>query len=1497
MHTHTRSIALQDHRRSYDYPTDRTREVYGVPGRIRLSRNISGPLVPGSPVRAETVTQPSTPNSQDNTGTPRKKISKFALWADRKREDIQAYEYLCRVGEAKAWIESVMGVEDGMEITEWEEKMRDGVALAKLVKQWGAPGKVFEHPRLQWRHSDNVNMFLNYVRGVGLPENFVFEFTDLYEKKNMPKVIYCIHALSYLLARWGIAHHIGSLLGTLEFSDDQLAATQKGLKAAGVAMPNFGDVGKELWKEMKEEPMETEEDRIERELLEQEPKIVLFQTIARGFMARQRCAEILSRLDRLEPSTIAIQALCHGWLTRCRITKHRRNVKAAEGKFVIALQSQARGVLARARRKQYKRDLARPSTLKVITGLQSRVRGAIARNRVLELSKKMDHVEPAVVWAQTVLRGVIVRRKIREQLGKLDAIEPSIIRLQAVARGALVRRRRRMQEEQQAKPQVVRSIVSLQACARGLLKRRKAAEMSKEIGAVIPSMVGLQSQIRGGMVRQRLRAQLARLDSHELAVVRFQAVARGYLARKEYRSMATSLRKAMPLFVGLQARTRAMLAKKRAQDVEKALANVQVVQAVSSLQAFARAALTRKRHQEQAKQLEFVAPDVLGLQAQCRGVLARRAFGWWWHYVHEHQAEATNLQALCRGIIVRRRFMEKINYYRANLSKVVKIQSLFRAKEQREQYRQLTMGQNVTVSTIKNFVHLLNDSEFDFEDEIEVERLRKKVIEAIRENQHLETYVTELDVKIALVVQTVKSVEELVKARRWGSIDSSGAHTSRAAVLAAHGDPFAGPSTLDIATKRKLELYQQLFYLLQTKGEYLARLFFRMSRVEMPEKTKRTVERVTLILFGYGQRREEYLMLKLFQHAISEEVRSAPTISDIVDSHPMFLSIALQYVRPKQVTWLRETLRTLVEEVVGQPAFNLETDPIVIYRAVINAEEMRSGVSSGKPVDATFEEAAFDPHTRGEWIRHLQMLRHYTEQFLNAITNSTRKMPYNIRSIARDLLASLKTKFPGQSDRVYATAVGKFVYYRFIHPAMVAPDAFDIVPNTIGAAARRNLGEVARMLTQISSGSAFLENVPSLIPLNAFVNTAITQTQKWVIDVAELQNPEEHFKAHELLDATEQPSSIVISPNEVYAIHSLLAQNLDHLTTGYDDTMRVIITELDGVPHLGSDELRDARDRPVTLELTNRFADVKDPNAGEKALWVHAKRGVLAVLRVQPAKDLMTSLMAPVTDEQDAIWEEIIAQELPSEEERSKKSRLPATTTTDPAYRLEDIRTQSYRDIKAQAMFYLLELEKLGKLTRTNGFQGVLNAIAGDVRSKHMKRMQRKNELESMEEALRHLVERKKAFEDQINSYHSYIDSAMNTMQRGKGKKRFVMPFTKQYFHLRDLHKAGKNPQFGSYKYSAQELYDKGILLSIDKFSPRQFDRIDLVISSDQVGDFTVEMFNNTYGTSAMSSTTLRMEDLLQSQFENRVSLSLFDGLAKVNLNLLLYQINKKFYV
>ena len=126
--------------------------VAGIPGRLKLSRDV----VPSSPTS-------SLPTTRLTRG----------LWADTQRHLIQAYEYLCHVGEAQQWIEGCLGEELGFGVVDMEESLRNGVVLAKLVRvfQGGAVvRRIYEAPKLDFRHSDNINYFFNFVRHVGLPE-------------------------------------------------------------------------------------------------------------------------------------------------------------------------------------------------------------------------------------------------------------------------------------------------------------------------------------------------------------------------------------------------------------------------------------------------------------------------------------------------------------------------------------------------------------------------------------------------------------------------------------------------------------------------------------------------------------------------------------------------------------------------------------------------------------------------------------------------------------------------------------------------------------------------------------------------------------------------------------------------------------------------------------------------------------------------------------------------------------------------------------------------------------------------------------------------------------------------------------------------------------------------------------------------------------------------------------------------------------------------------
>ncbi len=119
---------------------------------------------------------------------------------------------------------------------------------------------------------------------------------------------------------------------------------------------------------------------------------------------------------------------------------------------------------------------------------------------------------------------------------------------------------------------------------------------------------------------------------------------------------------------------------------------------------------------------------------------------------------------------------------------------------------------------------------------------------------------------------------------------------------------------------------------------------------------------------------------------------------------------------------------------------------------------------------------------------------------------------------------------------------------------------------------------------------------------------------------------------------------------------------------------------------------------------------------------------------------MLGALLRPVTEEDESVWEDILDAEI-ANEARQLPRRQASAVAAEAAYRLEDVRLcviqfltirplltfcrLNFAAVKASAIQHLLKLENMGKISRNDGFQGILNAIAGDVRSKHRKRLQR----------------------------------------------------------------------------------------------------------------------------------------------------------------------------
>lgn len=689
-------------------------EVVGLHGRRRLQR-----------------TDPSRQKQASSSWSSRN-------WMDQQRQFLQAYEYLCHIGEAKEWMEDIIE-SDLPPVVELEEALRNGVTLAEIVQSVkGRPLRIFRDPKLQYRHSNNYAHFFGFLSEVELPDLFRFELIDLYEKKNVPKVIYCIHALSWLLFRKGIVDfRIGNLVGKLQFEDHELEATQKGLDKSGVSMPNFSGMQANFDIEPEPEPVESEEDRIDRELAENEEVIVDLQAQVRGALVRIRLGNLMQDLWDQEHLIVDLQSRIRADWAR-QIAYYRLDMR----RFAVTLQSAARGYLIRQRvrgEEMYWQDKefqvlkvqnlfrGRKARAQVqftkskiqreehgIREFQAAIRGALERLRLSNKYEQTQDSEPAVIKMQAMIRGALLRQQVNREWADLTANEAQIAYLQAVARATLVRKAFRADQENLRRHESVFTL--LQAAARGILARGKNAEVQKKLVSSEVNWSDVQSKVRGNVLRNNVRQIHEALEAVEYIVTDLQGVARGGTVRSDVAKTLAQLSEQESVVLSLQSYIRGFLSR------QKHFSDLKALQAenptILDLQSACRGFIQRQRTYDTLCELNAQEPEIVQLQGIARGMLLRHQIGMQLGQVEEHEDAIIELQALARGMMIRHQFAVKKQFYKENMEKVIKLQSFVRGRQQGEAYKSLTSGKNPPVSTVKNFVHLLNDNDIDFDEEI-----------------------------------------------------------------------------------------------------------------------------------------------------------------------------------------------------------------------------------------------------------------------------------------------------------------------------------------------------------------------------------------------------------------------------------------------------------------------------------------------------------------------------------------------------------------------------------------------------------------------------------------------------------------------------------------------------------------------------------------------------------------------------------------------------------
>uniref|UniRef100_A0A8P0PBU0 IQ motif containing GTPase activating protein 3 n=1 Tax=Canis lupus familiaris TaxID=9615 RepID=A0A8P0PBU0_CANLF len=894
---------------------------------------------------------------------------------------------------------------------------------------------------------------------------------------------------------------------------------------------------------------------------------------------------------------------------------------------------------------------------------------------------------------------------------------------------------------------------------------------------------------------------------------------------------------------------------------------------IIQFQARLRGFLVREKFAEQSHFLRTWLPAVIKIQAHWRGYRQRKTYLERLQYFRANLDAVIKIQAWVRMWAACRRYRRRLGYFQKNVNAIVKIQAYFRAWKARDDYRVLVHSPHPTVSVVCRFAHLLNQSQEDFMVEAELLKLQEEVVRKIRSNQQLQQDLDLMDIKIGLLVKNRITLQEVVshckKLTKKNKEQLSGMM-----VL----DKQKGLKSLSKEKRQKLEAYQHLFYLLQTQPIYLAKLTFHMPQ----NKTTKFMESVIFSLYNYASnRREAYLLLQLFKTMLQEEIRSkVEQPQDMVTGNPTVVRLVVRFYRNgRGQSALREILGRVIQEVLEDKRLSVHTDPIHLYKSWINQSEAQTGQRSHLPYDVTPEQALSHPEVQRRLDISLHSLLAVTDKFLVAIMSSVDRIPYGMRYVAKVLRTTLAEKFPDNSENEVYKVVGNLLYYRFLNPAIVAPDAFDIVAMAAGGALatpqRHTLGAVAQVLQHAAAGKVFSGESRHLRALNDYLEETHLKFRRFVCRACQVPEPEERFAMDEYSDMVAVAKPVVyITFGELVNTHRLLLEHQDWIAPDHCDPLHELLEDLGELPTVpdligegvAADGNLDLSKLEVSLTLANKFegleTDTGDANA--QSLLLSTKQMLADIMQFQPRDSLEEMLSLPLSREQEAAHQRLMCQRQACETQIPEPLRRHRSLIAHSLLPLADKRRRVLRNLR--------QLEGLGLVSARNGYQGLVDGLAKDICSQHRHRQWRKAELGKLQATLQGLDAKMAFYEEQGDYYSQYIRTCLG--------------------HLAPRAKtSGKGKKQPSLHYTAAQLQEKGVLVEIEDLPHSHFRNVIFDITpGDEAGKFEV---NARFLGVDMERFQLHYQDLLQLQYEGVAVMKLFNK-AKVNVNLLIFLLNKK---
>ncbi|OLL24295.1 GTPase-activating protein [Neolecta irregularis DAH-3] len=690
--------------------------------------------------------------------------------------------------------------------------------------------------------------------------------------------------------------------------------------------------------------------------------------------------------------------------------------------------------------------------------------------------------------------------------------------------------------------------------------------------------------------------------------------------------------------------------------------------------------------------------------------------------------------------------------------------------------------------------------------------LKAKISVQSKKNFVLERDVRYLDSRIALLIQNRMALDEQNE-------------------VASH---LEGAEELLVGTfpdDRKLNLYSNLFFLLQTEPRHIASLCRLVTLTEIDTLLQ------TVMFTIYGQQyesREEHLLLTMFQSVLSAQFEATTEFASLLRQNTPVSRMMNTYTRrgPGQA-YLRTVLAERINSLIEHKDLNLEINPLKVYEQMLNQIEQESGKLPGHlPRGVSAEVAALNDDTVAIIRPRLTMLMEVANSFLNTIIGSIDAVPYGIRWICKQIRSLTRRKYPEGSELAVCSLIGGFFFLRFINPAIVTPHAYMLVDGVPRDSPRRTLTLVAKMLQNLANKPSYAKE-PYMTNLSPFIDSNKARINKFLNDLCEVGDFYESLEIDQYIALSKKDLRLNITLNEVYSTHALLEKHLGVISPDSNSHLRIILNELGHAPA----PLPRKENRAIEVELYSRWES--------------------PVSELTEALDITSSDLLFM--ETKSAFVQLIRSLPPSSS--ALKYPLDLQKVADTAAKLKDAGLVR-KGIKALDM--LRELAELHVVDKNDRFNPLVDEV--DQELAHLGSLREKviRETRSLDSVYKTICDHNEYLRSQLETYKSYLQ---NVRSGGvSGGVGLVTVGGKEK-------KAPKSQLLGPYKFTFQQLEKEGIIVASSIPEQRRshtfFD-----LSSPVPGTFIIAL-KYKGRSKGLLELDLKLDDLLEMQQNNMNKLDL----------------------